>query len=66
MPPLYRGGDILFNLSPLSCSSISFVYQAGGQARDVDPMSGYYWPTVYDAEPTLAQYSVTVSCLTPR
>ena len=29
-------------------------------------MSGICWPTVYDAEPTLAQYWVTVSCLTPR
>ena len=29
-------------------------------------MSGYCWPTVYDAEPTLAQYWVTVWCLTPR
>ena len=36
------------------------------QTRDVDPMSGYCWPTVYDAEPTLAQYWDTVSCLTPR
>ena len=27
---------------------------------------GFCWPTVYDAEPTLAQYWVTVSCLTPR
>ena len=27
-------------------------------------MSGYGWHTVYDAEPTLAQYWVTVSCLT--
>ena len=29
-------------------------------------MSGYCWPTVYVAEPTLAQYWVTVLCLTPR
>ena len=29
-------------------------------------MPGFCWPTVYDAEPTLAQYWVTVSCLTPR
>ena len=34
--------------------------------RDGDPMTGYCWPTVYDAEPTLAQYWVTVSCLMPR
>ena len=24
------------------------VYPAGGQTRDVDPMSGFCWPTVYD------------------
>ena len=27
---------------------------------------GYCWPTLYDDEPTLAQYWVTLSCLTPR
>ena len=47
------------------CAVLS-VYHAGGQTRDIDPMSGYCWPTVYDAEPTLAQYWVTVSCLTLR
>ena len=36
------------------------LYPAGGQTRDVYPMSGYCWPTVYDAQPTLAQYWVTV------
>ena len=46
--------------------SILSVYPASGQTRDIDPMSGYCWPTVYDAEPTLAQYWVTVSCLKPR
>ena len=40
------------------------VYHEGGQTRDVDPMSGYCWPT--DADPTIAQYWVTMSCLTPR
>ena len=44
----------------------SLVYHAGGQTRDVDPMPGNCWPTVYDSEPTLAQYWVTVSCLTSR
>ena len=39
------------------------VYPAGAQTRDVDPMAGYFWPTLYDAEPTLAQYCVTMSCL---
>ena len=46
--------------------SVLSVYHAGGQTGDVDPMSGYCWPTVNDAEPTLAQYWATVSCLTPR
>ena len=31
-----------------------------------DPMSGYCWPTVYEARPALAQYWATVLCLTPR
>ena len=48
------------------CLCVLSVYHAGGQTRDVDPMPGYCWPTVYDAEPTLAQYWVTVSCLMPR
>ena len=42
--------------------TVLFIYHAGGQKRDVDSMSVYCWPTVYDAEPTLAQYLVTVSC----
>ena len=51
----------------ISFVSVVFsVYHAGCQTRDVDPMSGYCWPTVHDAEPTLAQYWATVSCLTPR
>ena len=50
----------------MSVVSVLSVYHAGGQPRDVDPMSGYCWPTVYDAETTLAQYWATVSCLTPR
>ena len=78
MSPLYRGGDILqilltahlFVRSVLClsvlCLCVLSVYHAGGQARDLDPMPGYCWPTIYDAEPTLAQYWVTVSCLTPR
>ena len=48
------------------CLCILSVYSASGQAQDIDPMSGYCWPTVYDAQPTLAQYWVTVSCLTPH
>ena len=48
------------------CLCVLSVYHAGGQTRDVDPMPGYCWPTVYDAEPTLAKYWVTVSCLTPN
>ena len=48
------------------CLCVLSVYHTGGQTRDVDPVSGYCWPTVYDAEQTLAQYWVTVSCLTPH
>ena len=56
---------------PISFVSVSFVsvrslYHAGGQTRDVDPMPGYCWPTIYDTEPAFAQYWITVSCLTPR
>ena len=77
--PSIKVGDILLYFSPLIFMSHQFyvcafspslcvisVYHAGGQTRDVDPMLGYCWPTVYDAEPTSAQYWVTVSCcLTP-
>ena len=38
---------------------------AGVQTRHVHPMLGYCWLTVYDADPTLAQYWATVSCLAP-
>ena len=54
-----------FVRSAVLCLFILSVYPAGGQTRDVDPMSGYCWPTVYDAHPPLAQYWVTVLCLTP-
>ena len=47
------------------CLCVLSVYHAGDQTRNVDPMPGYCWPTVYDAEPTLAQYWVTVSRLLP-
>ena len=46
--------------------SASAFYRAGCQTQKVDPMFGYCWPTVYDAEPTLARYWVTVSFLAPR
>ena len=49
------------HISFVSVRSVLSLYHA-----DVNPMSGYCLPTVYDAEPTLAQYRVTVSCLTPR
>ena len=69
--PLYRGGRYIALLltahllvTSVSCLCVLSDYHAGGQTRDVDPMSGYCWPTVHDAEPTLAQYWVTVSCLT--
>ena len=50
----------------MSVRYVLSVYHAGGHTRDVDPMSGYFWPIIYNAEPTLAQYWATVSCLTPR
>ena len=56
----------LCHISFVSVRSVLSVSHAGGQTRDVDPISGYCWPTIYDAEPTLAQYWVTMSCLTPR
>ena len=73
--PLYTEGEthrftfhrsFLCHISFVSVRSVLSVYHASSQTRDVDPMSGYCWPTIYDAEPTLAQYWVTVSCLTPR
>ena len=56
----------MFVWSAVLCLCVLSVYPAGCQAWDVDPMPGYCWPTVYDAQPTSAQYWVTVSCLTPR
>ena len=73
--PLYTEGEtyrftshrsFLCHISFVSVRSVLSVHHAGGQTIDVDPISGYCWPTVYDAEPTLAQYWVTVSYLTPR
>ena len=71
--PLYSSGRyiaLLFTshlfITSVLCLCVLSVYHAGGQTRDVDPMSGYCWPTVYDAEQTLTQYWVTVSYLTPR
>ena len=70
--PSIEVGDILLYFSPLIsvtsvlCLCVLSVYHVGGQKRKVDPMPGYCWPTFYDAEPTLAQYWVAVSCLTPR
>ena len=58
--------SFLCHISFVSVRSVLSVYHAGGQTQDVDLMSSYCWPTVYDAEPTLAQYWVTVSCLTAR
>ena len=60
MSPLYKGGDILLyphrsfgRHNTVLCLCVLSVYHAGGQTRDVDPMPGYCWPTVYDAEPVL-------------
>ena len=73
--PLYKEGEtyrftsyrsFLCHISFVSVRSVLSVYLAGGQTRDIVPKSGYFWPTVYDAEPTLARHWVTVSCLTPR
>ena len=73
--PLWRGGVCWFtcvrSVCPLSLclcvlSVCSAFYHAGGQTWDVDQMLGWCWPTVYDAEPALAQYWATVSCLAPR
>ena len=36
----------------------SASYGTGGETQDVDRMLDKCWPTVYDAEPTLAQYWV--------
>ena len=56
-----------FYVTSVLCLCVLCVYHAGSQTpRDADPMSGYCWPTVYDAELTLAQFWVTVSCLTSR
>ena len=70
--PLYRGGRyialllILISVTSVLCLCVLSVYHTGGKTRDVDSMLGYCWPTGYDAEPTLVQYWVTVSCLMPR
>ena len=43
------------------CKSVSdlflsrAVYRTGGQTRDIASMLDYCWPTVYDADPTLAK-----------
>ena len=70
MSPLYRGGGITLTahlfVTNQFCVCAFSVYRAGGQTRDYDPMPGYCRPTVYDAEPALAQSRVTVSCLTLR
>ena len=56
----------LLFLRSVLCLWVLSVYHAGGQIRDVDHISGYCLTTVYEADPTLAQYWVSVSCLTPR
>ena len=33
------------------------------QARDIDPMPGYCWPTVHDASPPLSQQWINALCL---
>ena len=39
--------SFLSHISLVSVRSVLSVYHAGNQTRDVDPMSGYCWPTVY-------------------
>ena len=62
MSPLYRGEIYCFTshrsfvVTSVLCLCVLLDYYAGGQTRDFDPMPGYCWPTVYDAETTLAQY----------
>ena len=38
--------SFLCHISFVSVRSVLSFYHAGGQTRDVDPMSGYCWPTV--------------------
>ena len=45
-------------VTSVSCLCVLSIYHAGGQTRDVDTMLGYCWPTVYNPEQTLVQYSV--------
>ena len=59
--PLSLSAQFVSVCSP--CLYVPFI--SGGQKRDVVTMLGYCWPTVYDADPTLAQYCATVSCLEP-
>ena len=61
--PLYRGGRYIALLltahslvTSVLCLCVLSIYHAGGQTQDVDPMSDYYWPTVYDARQILPQY----------
>ena len=56
--PSDRGGDMLLYLNPVHSLFylISIFCRAGGQTRDIYSILGYCWPTVYDANPTLAQY----------
>ena len=44
------------------CLCVLSIYHAGGQTQDIDQMSGYCWPTVYDAEQTSAQYWRHAEC----
>ena len=60
MSPLSQRGHVVSSVCLSLCVCVSHwfmfsaFYLAGG--RLVDPMLGWCWPTVYDAEPTLAQY----------
>ena len=60
--PLYRWRHIALPITAqlfvgsVLCLCVLPVYRAGGQTRDADPMPGYCLYTLYNAEPTLAQY----------
>ena len=50
----YFSPSFLCHISFLSVRSILSVYHAGGQTRNVDPMSGYCWPN-FSKRATLTQ-----------
>ena len=41
----------------------SQLMQMSQKTTDIEQMLGHFWPTVYDADPTMTQHLVNVSCL---